>query len=241
MKRGVFIVVDGIDGSGKGAVVDHLGRKLRRLGPVFDTRAYEQRTKTFPTVREWGKAAVILSAEPTFAHVGRLLRDYLIRNGTRATPRVIAEAFAEDRLLHYRQVVLPALAQGIHVIQERSVTSSLIYNPLSHPSVTRQWTQKLPGNAFALAHAPDLVLLMDVDPAAAAQRRHARLKKDGSFYESLAFLRRVRRAFGASWFRTLLRQRGSMVVDIDAGRTLREVLVDVDRIVGKLETRNSKS
>lgn len=231
-KFGRFIVVDGPDGAGKGVIVDFIGKLLKKNGRVFDVREYEKRTGRFPEHKNWKGAKGLLSAEPTHAYLGGVIRHELL--STRRTYRqdVIAESYSIDRSMHYTAVIEPALAKGIHVVQERFMSSSVIYGPLQDSRITWQWVAGLPGNRHAQDVAPDLMIIADAPPNAIMQRlkdRHH--KRDNAIFETLPFLRRVQKEYHALWFRRFFARLGTRIVYIDMNRTIPEELKDVEKIV----------
>ena len=71
----------------------------------------------------------------------------------------------------------------------------------------------IPGNVLALAHPPDLLVILTVKDAAEAIRRlGARTKQDRAIFEDIAFQRQAKEAFESSWFRELYEALGSEVV-----------------------------
>ncbi|MEW6112991.1 MAG: dTMP kinase [Thermodesulfobacteriota bacterium] len=99
-RGGLFLVFEGIDGSGKTTQVRLLADRLEALGlPVLRT------------------------AEPSEGPVGRLIRSASTRPG----PEEEARLFAQDRAYHVEQVIVPALRQGITVISDRYFYSSVAY------------------------------------------------------------------------------------------------------------------
>lgn len=222
-QRGQFIIVDGIDGSGKGTIVDAFvtwaqGKGLR----VFDVRTFAKEHQRLPEPHEWQGSSVIVSAEPTHCGIGRVIREEIIKdNGRRYSGRVTAEAFALDRLVLHTQVTLPALAAGLLVIQERGVSSSIAYQPLQG-LITLAQLLKLEGNRFALQHRPDLLLIPVCPIAVALHRLARRVKKDHAIFEKRAFLTKLDTRYRSAWFAKLFRSRGSVVGFLDTNDTLAE-------------------
>ncbi|MEW6533814.1 MAG: dTMP kinase [Thermodesulfobacteriota bacterium] len=99
-RGGLFLVFEGIDGSGKTTQVQLLGDRLEALG--------------YP---------VLCTAEPSEGPVGRLIRSASTRPG----PQEEAQLFARDRRYHVEQVIAPALRQGVTVISDRYFYSSVAY------------------------------------------------------------------------------------------------------------------
>lgn len=240
-RRGAFIIVDGIDGSGKGTVVDAYAtwaqqKQLR----VFDVRAFAKEHQRLPEPKEWQGSDIIISAEPTHCGIGRVIREEIIKDNARNyTGRAAAEAFALDRLVLYTQVILPALDAGPLVLQERGVSSSIAYQPLQK-LITLPQLLKLEGNRFALQHRPDLLLIPVCPIPVALQRLHNRTKKDHAIFEKRAFLTKLDTRYRSVWFAKLFRSRGSVVGFLDTDDALVETQKEAVGYINDFLTRNSK-
>ena len=129
MKRGIFVVVDGIDGSGKGIVVNSLASWAEDKNlKILDLRKYWKKHNDFPKEKEISNYDCIISAEPTFTPVGRVIREEIIQNNGRSySAKVTATTLSLDREILYKRIIIPALEQGKYIFQERSVSSSLVY------------------------------------------------------------------------------------------------------------------
>ena len=112
-----FIMVDGLDGSGKGVAVDSLKEHVEsKEWKVLDLREYWKDNDGFPDISDYD---VIISAEPTFTGTGKKIREELIKNGSTATGKEVADAFAEDRKELYKKIIITALEKDKLVFQER--------------------------------------------------------------------------------------------------------------------------
>lgn len=153
---GVFVVFEGIDGSGTTTQADLYGRHLR------------------------GKRRLAhVTREPSHGPIGSLLRLVLSRRITMASgshAETMALLFAADRLDHIEAEVLPLLREGYVVISDRYDLSSLLYqavtagaDPAAGGDVVG-WIRSL--NRFA--RRPDATVVIDVPPEVAEVRRRAR-------------------------------------------------------------------
>ena len=143
--RGKFIVLEGLDGSGKTSLLGTLGAKLAELG----VRYREER-------------------EPTDGALGTLARDAVKKKLCLETES-LALLFAADRYEHVTGVVLPALAQGIHVLCDRFVFSNVAYQGLS-----MSMEEIIGYNRAAIEKCmPDLTVFVDVSPAECVRRMNA--------------------------------------------------------------------
>jgi dTMP kinase len=98
----MFIVLEGIDGSGTTTQTSRLAAALRARGRV-----------------------VLETREPSDGPVGRVLRELL--RGGESDHRALALLFAADRIDHLAREVEPALARGDLVLCDRYLGSSLVY------------------------------------------------------------------------------------------------------------------
>ncbi|MBI4433627.1 hypothetical protein HY632_02560 [Candidatus Uhrbacteria bacterium] len=225
MQTGTFIIVDGIDGSGKGTIADALAaREASRGARVFDLREFAKQQHRLPEVAELTGYDLVLSAEPTHAWIGRTIREEIIRANDRTYGALrTAELFAMDRLVLYRRVLLPALAHGLHVVQERSVTSSLVYQPIQAEPVDLATLSTLEGNAFALAHPPTLCIIVSTEPPRALQRLQLRTgKQDAAIFERLPVLQQLHERYHSTWFRELLTAHRWQLTHIDANAAVED-------------------
>lgn len=158
----MFIVLEGIDGSGTTTQAARLARTLEARG-----------------------ARVHATREPSTGPVGRLLRQALTGTLTADERPVqldfcaMALLFAADRMDHVRREIEPALARGEVVISDRYDLSSLIYQSETSPDAA-QYLPWLTGlNAQALR--PDVTLVLSVDADVALARRRTRGGADELF------------------------------------------------------------
>lgn len=167
MSAGRYIALEGAEGCGKST---QAARLAEALGAVL--------------TRETGGTAI-------GARIRAILHDTAVTN---LAPRAEALLTAADRAQHLAEVVRPALGAGRHVVSDRSVYSTLAYQgygrelPLADVREVNQWAID--------GRWPDLVLLIDVDPAVLEQRMRGR-ELDRFEREGDEFHRRVRDGFRA--------------------------------------------
>ena len=146
-KSGLFIVLEGVDGSGKSTHARLLCEELGKRG--FD---------------------VLQTGEPSQGIIGRLIREHAEQGDRRMPTEVEALLFAADRFEHTRNVIEQALAKGQVVVSDRYLHSSLAYQGAGGLSV--DWIRDL--NRFALK--PDLGILLDLNIEKVFQRMGHRRK-----------------------------------------------------------------
>jgi dTMP kinase len=140
MQRGLFIVIEGIDGTGKST-------QAKRLGEWFVSQGRE----------------VVLSREPTDGPWGRKLRESAATG--RLSPEDELQYFLNDRRQHVEEKIAPALAAGKVVILDRYYFSTMAYQGARgfDPAAIRRMNEEF-------APVPDLLLILDLDVDTAHQR-----------------------------------------------------------------------
>ena len=161
---GWLVVLEGIDGAGKTTI-------LRRLQDHCTAQGL----------------ACVMSGEPTRGPWGMKLRQSMTEG--RLTLREELDLFLKDRAEHVATVIRPALTRGDVVLLDRYYLSTAAYQGAR--GVDPEWI--LTENE-RFAPQPDLVLLLDFDPAAGIDRIRARGDSPNTF-EQLDQLREVRRIF----------------------------------------------
>jgi len=163
--RGLFVVFEGGDGSGKSTQVTRLVESLRARG-----------------------LTVVATFEPGATRTGAVLRDVLLHGTTPVAPLAEALLMAADRAQHVAEVVAPALARGDWVVSDRFVASSLVYQGVVRGLGVDAIRAM---NAAAVDDAvPDLVVVLDVAESVARGRRHGapdRMEsEDADFHAAVA-------------------------------------------------------
>jgi dTMP kinase len=145
MGRGLFLVLEGADGVGTTTQAAALVNALNGLG-----------------LRAHG------TAEPSRGPIGKLAREMLRGDQPRASiHRELALLFAADRLDHLGREVEPLLAEGVHVVSDRYLLSSLVYQGLDLPL---SWVEAINRHA----RPPDATLLLELPVHTAMTRLRAR-------------------------------------------------------------------
>ncbi len=214
-------MIDGIDGSGKGTIIDVWKQHLTESGnAVFDLKKYMLDTGHLPDISELRAYEFIFSCEPTYTGIGKVIREELIRNGTSYPSLAIAEAYSLDRLVLYTKLIIPLLAQEKCVIQDRGVSTSLTYQTIQTGLNLEQVTS-LPGNQLALKHRPDYLLLTQVSPEAVMERLAKRTEKqDNVIFEKLAFQTKFAKQFASPEFQKLFTDVGTKIITLSTDQKI---------------------
>lgn len=207
----MFIMLDGIDGSGKSTVMEAWKKYLLNEGnAIFDLRDYWKKKGTYPNYAELKSYDFIFSCEPSYAEVGKTIREELIKNGTFYPAEAVAEAYSLDRLILYHKIIIPALSEGKFIIQDRGISSSLAYQPLMDKKLTAKSLSLLPGNALALKYRPDYLILLSIEAEVAALRLQKRTgKQDNVIFEKLAFQKKLADVFASKSYSKLFQKIGT--------------------------------
>jgi len=161
------VTFEGPDGAGKSTVLGQLAARL----------AAERR----PPVR---------TRQPGGTEAGAHIRQLLLDPDSQLPDRAELLLFCADRAAHIDQVIRPALQAGLDVLCDRFVHSNLAYQGYGR-GVDLDLIDQL--NAVACdGIAPDLVVLVDIDPQTSRDRLSARAPADRIEAASEAFHRRVR-------------------------------------------------
>lgn len=228
MKRGKFIVIDGLDGIGKGVFLRALQEEAEKSGKkVFDIEKYWQENNEHPSVNEIiGKYDAVITAEPTFVEIGKYIREELIaRNGRNYSPQTIAEAYALDRRILYERLLLPLLENGIDTYQSRSLSTSIVYQRQSALDEGKEFSindiLKIPGNTFCHQYPMDFLIVPTLPDIQEVMRRlESRKKDDNCIFEVSDFQLKVKEHYDSLEFREIFESNGTQVIYMDAGKTV---------------------
>lgn len=139
-KKGIFVVIEGLDGSGKTTQAKILAKKLRESHNA------------------------VYTAEPSRGKIGSFIRKRILYGANRTSVSIEALLFAADRIDHIQKEVQPALDEGKLVVSDRYIYSSLSYQ--GSAGLKLEWIETI--NQLALK--PDLAIFIDVTPEVVLQR-----------------------------------------------------------------------
>ena len=160
---GLFITLEGGDGSGKSTQIRHLIGFLEEQGRT-----------------------VVESREPGGTDLGLELREIVLHRRGHIAPRAEALLYAADRAHNIATKVRPALEAGSIVVQDRYIDSSVAYQGAGRVLDAEEvrgisvWATE--------GLTPDLTILLDLDPAIGRARiaggKYDRLEEEkGEFHD----------------------------------------------------------
>lgn len=201
-REGFFITLEGGEGSGKTTV-------LGRVAAYLQNRSIAYR----------------ITREPGGIEIAEKIRSIILDPAhTAMDARTEALLYAASRSQHLAEVVEPALKDGLTVLCDRFVDSSLVYQGHARGlGMEEVWSI----NRFAIGNRmPDLTLYLDVDPEVGLSRIAANQEREVNRLdlESLAFHQKVREGY-----QLLVKANPERIVVLDANRPIHLVEQDIVR------------
>lgn len=180
----MFIAVEGADGTGTTTQADRLVARM---------------SETYGAERVWK------TCEPTDGPVGVLIRGMLKAGGKGVHNDTVRYLFRADRIEHFRNEIRPRLMEGVHVVTDRYLLSTLVYqtvaelrpsmSPKRWPSIIdgmkRMWREMINRDEI---YDADMTLVLHLDPGKASGRIGDRGQKR-EIYEEYTFQQKVSDAY----------------------------------------------
>jgi len=205
MVKGVFIVVDGLDGSGKSEMVKLLHNYL-----FSKSKRYRILTTREPTSGKYGKEARSILANEIDPKINS---------------QKMLELFIKDREDHLRNTILPFLNKS-NDHEANIVISDRYY----YSTIAFQATQGLDMNMLIEINKeflkPEVAFILDIKPEVALERIKTRKKEK---FEQIEFMNKLREKF-----LELPKFLKDNIVIIDGSKTLEEVFEEIKKKVDKV-------
>ena len=212
---GIFLTLEGPEGSGKSTQISFLTTTLRQAG-----------------------YSVVSSREPGGTKVAEAIRQTLLSGSSNEaiTPETEALLVLAARSQHVAHMIRPALARGSIVLCDRFADSTFAYQGFGR-GLSLSWLERANRTATG-GLRPHLTLLLDIPVSRGlARRRHARGSRNRLDRESVKFHERVRQGF-----LTLASQTPHRIKIINADRPVNVVRAEIEALVlGWLRTRKRRS
>lgn len=210
--KGLYIVVEGIDGSGKTTQVDKLVAYFKKQG--------EEVVKTHEPRKKEGI-------------IGRIIHQVL--EGKIQIPAISLQyLFSADRAINFEEVIIPSLKAGKVVISDRCFWSAVPYGILDRSG--REYNFKEAEVIFAaqsilsMYHqfiVPDVTIYLDIGVSSAI-RRLSLMHKQKEVYEKKEKLEKI--VAGYKW---LIEQFPKEITVVDGERSVEEVTKQILQIVNR--------
>ena len=208
--RGLFITLEGPDGSGKSTIIKLIGDYLKDRG--IDS---------------------IITREPGGTLIGEEIRSIILdEKNTNMGAETEALLYAASRGQHVHQKIIPALEEGKVVLCERFLLSSLAYQGVGR-GLGIEKVKAI--NDFALRGVyPHLILFFHVDPELTLKRKTGNLAGDRLEKEGNEFHRKVYEGY-----LDLLKMYPKNIKIIDATKSIEEVfnqsIKEIENLLNKKE------
>lgn len=202
--KGMFIVIEGPDGSGKSTMA-------ARIGEYFKEKNRE----------------IVFTREPGGTCISEKIRNIILdNNNSEMDNRTEALLYASARAQLVSQKIIPWLNEGKVVISERYVYSSLVYQGIGRELGIDE-IKKI--NDFATFNLePDMVLFFDIDPEKALKRKKDIDGGDRIENEDLSFHQAVYQGYKT------IAKKYTNIITIDAERTVDEIFNEVKEIINAI-------
>lgn len=165
LKKGIFITIEGPDGSGKSTQIENIKR-------FFDA-------KNIP---------IVFTREPGGTPIGERIRSIILDNNcAEMTDLTEALLYAASRAQHVEEIIKPALDQGKIVICDRFVDSSLAYQGYGRHLGDKV---RIINNYAIDGCVPDITFLLKLDPSIGKHRIREDMQ-DRLEHEKIAFHQEV--------------------------------------------------
>jgi len=164
--RGLFVSIEGTDGVGKTTQINLLNEVAAQKG--------------------W-----LLTRNPGGSSLGLRLRELLLEDkNLKVCQKAELLLYMADRAQHIEEVILPAISEGLVVICDRFIDSTVAYQGYGR-GIDLNFIHGL-NDEVTEGLKPDLTILLDIDPQTALQRAQSKDKMEG---EGLLFQQKVRQGF----------------------------------------------
>lgn len=171
MKKGLFIVVDGVDGSGKSEIVKMLHNYL---------------------FSKHKKYRILTTREPTHGKYGNKIRQMLRREkNPQSSSRKLLGLFIRDRQEHLKNTIEPFLKNSTKNEMNIVLCDRYYYSTIAFQSAQGLNVKELIAKNRKF-RKPDIAFILDVEPQTALERIIHREKEK---FEQLKFMKMIRANF----------------------------------------------
>lgn len=210
---GLFITIEGGDGTGKTTV-------MNKVVELLEKEKYD----------------IVRTREPGGTNIGNQIRNVILnKENTSITGMCETMLFAADRAQHVEEVIIPNCRKGKIVISDRFFDSNLAYQGIIHGyGIENVYNLNM---IATKGIAPDLTLLFDLDPIEGQKRITSNKDREVNRLDlkSLEYHQKIREAY-----LEVAKKFPDRIIIVDASRKVEEIVAEVYKIIkNKIEmTKN---
>ena len=205
MQKSLFIVVDGIDGSGKSEIVKMMHNYLFSKNKKY---------------------RILTTREPTYGAYGQQIREVLKRDkDPKSNSKKLMLLFIKDRKGHLKNIIEPFLKAS-----NKEETNIVLCDRYYYSTIAFQGAQGFDMKELIAKNKsfrkPDIAFVIDVEPSVALKRIEYRKKEK---FEQLKFMKNIRKNF-----LKLPKLLDDNIKIIDSSKPLKSVFGDIRKEVDKI-------
>lgn len=209
--RGLYIAIEGIDGSGKSTQIDNVSKYLKSLGHT-----------------------VVITGEPRPGQmVEKLIRDVLFAR-VQIPSTAFQDLYSADRVINHKNIIEPSLKKGDIVISHRNFWSAVTYGIIDRGekeySLEKAYILMVANGIVSQYHqfiAPDFTFYLDIS-VDTAMARLSKMDKKGDIYEKRSKLARI-----AEGYRWVARQFPDEITVINGEKEVEEITAEILKHIHK--------
>jgi dTMP kinase len=198
---GIFIVFDGLPGSGKGTQIKRAFEYIFEKSKKYDN--------------------ILITDEPTQGPYGLKIRElFKQQKSSDDFKDELFELFAQDRQWHIEEIIKPLLEKNFIILCDRYKYSSIAYQSVQGTEFEKVFAKH---KDFL---KPDLALIFDVEPQEAFKRINSandEKRKDSDKFRELDFITNLRKVFTNLPAKLPCEN----IVIIDANKSIEDVFLQV--------------
>ncbi|HHW66102.1 dTMP kinase [Defluviitalea raffinosedens] len=205
MMRGLFISMEGSDGSGKTT-------QIERLKDYFLNKGYE----------------VIITREPGGTLISEQIRNIVLDVKNEVLSDMTETLlYAASRAQHVEEKIKPALESGKIVISDRFVDSSIVYQGYAR-GIGMDIVEAI--NSYAVqGFMPDITFFFDIEPELAMKRKNSQKSLDRLEQEHISFHNKVYEGY-----KILLKKYPERIKSINARQSIDNIYEQIIKEVSSL-------
>lgn len=200
-RRSLFISFEGGEGAGKTSLINAVEKHLLARG-----------------------ISLVRTREPGGTSLGDQVRAWLLNPSHAVAPKAELALFLASRAQQLFEVIAPALAAGKVVLCDRFNDSTIAYQGVARGLGGKEVAQMC--QFICDQRQPDLTLYLDIDPEQGLARAAKTRAQDRIEQETLAFHRKIRKAY-----RDLARSAKRRIRMLDASLPQEEVFAQAMRAI----------